>query len=169
MKIPSWPAWFPYPISCLKGFVLSYAFTSAVKSEFPLRPGESIVPVLIAGWIWVALLFAFLNWVSGVVARQLLTHLPQNSSLVKFHEFLISWSGTKQPPWKEGLNAFIISLVASTLVTFVVFSIIPAPSRQDIYRHNVYKLRFHELEPELPTLRLIQTTEDLKAPVVDID
>jgi integrase/recombinase XerD len=31
------------------------------------------------------------------------------------------------------------------------------------------KPRFHELEPELPALRLIQTTEDLKAPVVDID
>jgi integrase/recombinase XerD len=31
------------------------------------------------------------------------------------------------------------------------------------------KHRFHELEPELPALRLIQTTEDLKAPVVDID
>ena len=31
------------------------------------------------------------------------------------------------------------------------------------------KPRFHELQPELPALRLIQTTEDLKAPVVDID
>jgi len=127
MKIPSWPAWLPHPISCLKGFVLSYAFTSAVKSEFPLRPGESIVPILIAGWIWVALLFTFFNWASSFVAR----YLPQNLGL-----------SAKQPPWKEGLNAFIISFVASILVSFVVFAIIPAPSsKSDVYRHNTYKLR----------------------------
>jgi hypothetical protein len=127
MKIPSWPAWFPYPISCLKGFVLSYAFTSAVKSEFPLQPGESIVPILIAGWIWVALLFTFFNWASSFVA----SHLPQKLRL-----------SVKQPPWKEGLNAFIISFAASILVSFVVFAIIPAPSSKfDVYRHNTYKLR----------------------------
>jgi hypothetical protein len=127
MKIPPWPAWLPHRISCLKGFVLSYAFTSAVKSEFPLRPGESIVPILIAGWIWVALLFTFFNWASSFVA----SYLPQKLRL-----------SAKQPPWKEGLNAFIISFVASILVSFVVFAIIPAPSSKfDVYRHNTYKLR----------------------------
>ena len=129
MKIPSWPAWLPHPISCLKGFVLSYAFTSAVKSEFPLRPGESIVPILIAGWIWVALLFTFFNWASA--SNFVASHLPQKLRL-----------SAKQPPWKEGLNAFIISFVASILVSFVVFAIIPAPSSKfDVYRHNTYKLR----------------------------
>jgi hypothetical protein len=142
MKIPSWPAWFPYPISCLKGFVLSYAFTSAVKSEFPLQPGESIVPILIAGWIWVALLFIFFNWASGFATKLIMTHLPQNPSLAKFHQHLTTWSRTKQPPWKEGLNAFIISFVASILVSFVVFAIIPAPpSRFDVYRQSTYRLR----------------------------
>ena len=142
MKIPSWPAWFPYPISCLKGFVLSYAFTSAVKSEFPLQPGESIVPILIAGWIWVALLFIFFNWASGFATKLIMTHLPQHPSLAKFHQHLTTWSSTKQPPWKEGLNAFIISFVASILVSFVVFAIIPAPpSRFDVYRQSTYRLR----------------------------
>jgi hypothetical protein len=141
MKIPSWPAWFPYPISCFKGLVLSYAFTSAVKSEFPLQPGESIVPILIAGWIWVALLFTFFNWVSAFAVNLLLARLPQSPSLAKFRQYLTTWSSTKQPLWKEGLNAFVISLVASILVTFVVFAIIPAPSRLDVYRHNTYKLR----------------------------
>jgi hypothetical protein len=142
MKIPSWPAWFPYPISCLKGFVLSYAFTSAVKSEFPLQPGESIVPILVAGWIWVALLFTFFNWASTFVVNLLLVHLPQNPTFESLRQRLTAWSNTKQPPWKEGLNAFIISSVASILVSFVVFAIIPAPpSRFDVYRHNTYKLR----------------------------
>jgi hypothetical protein len=141
MKIPSWPAWFPHPISCLKGFVLSYAFTSAVKSEFPLQPGESIVPILIAGWIWVALLFIFFNWASGFATKLIMTHLPQNPSLAKFHQHLTTWSSTKQPPWKEGLNACIISFVTSIPVSFIVFLIIPAPSRFDAYRYNAYALR----------------------------
>jgi hypothetical protein len=141
MKIPSWPAWFPYPTSCLKGFVLSYTFTSVVKAEFPLRPGENIVPILIAGWIWVALLFTFFNWASTFVVNLLLAHLPQSPSLESLRQRLTAWSNSKQPPWKEGLNAFIISFVTSILVSFVVFSIIPAPSRLDAYKHNAYELR----------------------------
>jgi hypothetical protein len=87
-----------------------------------------MVPILIAGWIWVALLFTFFNWAFGFVAR----YLPQKLRL-----------SIKQPPWKEGLNAFLISFVAFTLVSFVVFAIIPAPppSKFDVYRHNTYKLR----------------------------
>jgi hypothetical protein len=141
MKISSWPAWLPYPISCLKGFVLSYAFTSAVKSEFPLQPGESIVPILIAGWIWVTLLFTFFNWASTFVVNRLFAHLPQNPTLESLRQRLTTWSNTKQPPWKEGLNAFIISFIASILVTFVVFTIVPAPSRLNAYSYNSYKLR----------------------------
>ena len=141
MKIPSWPAWFPYPISCFKGLVLSYAFTSAVKSQFPVQAREDVVPILIAGWIWVTLLFTFFNWLSTLVGNLLLTHLPQSASLLNFRQYLTTWSSTKQPPWKEGLNAFIISLITSILVSFVVFAIIPAPSRQDAYKYNAYELR----------------------------
>ena len=141
VKIPSWPAWLPYPISWLKGFVLSYAFTSTVKSQFPLQPGDSIVPILIVAWIWVVFLFSFLHWASAFVINLLLTHLPQSPSLESLRQLLTTWSSSKKPHWKEGLNAFIISFVTSILVSFVVFSIIPAPSRLDAYKYNAYELR----------------------------
>ncbi|MEG4031353.1 MULTISPECIES: DUF4339 domain-containing protein [unclassified Microcoleus] len=141
MKIPSWPAWLPYPISCLKGFVLSYAFTSTVKDQFPLQTGDSLVPILIGAWIWVALLFSFFHWVFTSGANLLLTHLPQKPSFDNWRQHLTTWSSSKKPHWKEGLNAFIISFVTSILVSFVVFSVIPAPSRLDAYNNNSYELR----------------------------
>ena len=141
MKIPSWPAWLPYPISCLKGFILSYAFTSTVKAQFPLQTGDSLVPILIGAWIWVALLFSFFHWVFTSGANLLLTHLPQKPSFDNLRQHLTTWSSSKKPHWKEGLNAFIISFVTSILVSFVVFSVIPAPSRLDAYNNNSYELR----------------------------
>jgi hypothetical protein len=141
VKIPSWPVWLPYPTSCLKGFILSYAFTSTVKAQLPIQSAESLVPILIGGWIWVVLLFSWLRWFSTFVANLLLARLPANPSLDNFRQHLTAWSSTKQPPWKEGLNAFIISFVTSILVAFVVFSVIPAPSRQDAYNNNSYELR----------------------------
>ena len=146
MKIPSWPAWLPYPISWLKGFVLSYAFTSAVRDQFPLPPGNSIVPVLIVAWIWIVCLFSFFNWFAAFIVNVVVTRLPQNLSLGSLRQYLTTWSNTKQSPWREGLNAFIISFVASILVSFIVFTIVPAPSRFDAYRHNAYKLRQTMLE-----------------------
>jgi hypothetical protein len=96
---------------------------------------------LIAGWIWVALLFSFLHWASAFVVNLLLTRLPASPSLDNFRQHLTTWSSSKKPHWKEGLNTFIISFVTSILVSFVVFFIIPAPSRLDAYKHNAYELR----------------------------
>jgi len=141
VKIPSWPAWLPHPISCLKGFVLSYAFTSTVRSQFPLQPGENIVPILIVAWIWVVFLFSFLHWAFAFIVNLLLTRLPQNPSLESLRQHLTNWSSSRGSHWKEGLNAFIISFVTSIPVSFIVFLIIPAPSRFDAYQYNAYALR----------------------------
>jgi len=141
VKIPSWPAWLPYPISCLKGFVLSYAFTSTVKSQFPVQAREDVVPILIGAWIWVVLLFTFFHWVFAFAVDLALRHLPTNPSLENLRQHLTTWSNSKQPLWKEGLNAFIISFVTSIAVTFVVFSVIRGPSRLEAYQNNSYGLR----------------------------
>ncbi|MEG5055124.1 MULTISPECIES: DUF4339 domain-containing protein [unclassified Microcoleus] len=141
MKIPSWPAWFPHPISCLKGFVLSYAFASTVKSQFPVQAREDVAPILIGAWIWVVLLFTFFHWISAFAINLALKHLPTNPSFGNLRQHLTTWSSTKQSHWKEGLKAFVISFLTSIFVTVVVFSIIPAPSRIDAYNNNSYGLR----------------------------
>ncbi|MEG4409261.1 hypothetical protein [Microcoleus sp. MON2_D5] len=141
MKIPSWPAWLPYPISLLRGFGLTYAFTSTVKGQFPVQSAEDLAAILIGGWIWVAILFSWLHWFSVFAANLLLTHLPQKPSLDNFRQRLTAWSNTKQAHWKEGLNAFIISFVTSIFVVCVVFSVVPAPSRQEAYNNDSYELR----------------------------
>lgn len=141
MKIPSWPAWFPYPISCLKGFVLSYTFTSTVRAQFPIQSADSLPPILIGGWIWVALLFSFFHWIFTSGANILLTHLPQKPSLDNARQHLSNWSSTKQPHWREGIKAVVISFVTSILITVAVFSVIPAPSRQDAYSNNSHEFR----------------------------
>jgi len=73
--------------------------------------------------------------------RSSVRHLPTNPSLENLRQHLTTWSNSKQPLWKEGLNAFIISFVTSILVTFVVFSVIRGPSRLEAYQNNSYELR----------------------------
>jgi hypothetical protein len=125
----------------LKGFVLSYAFASTVKSQFPVQAREDVVPILIGAWIWVVLLFTFFHWVFAFAVDLALRHLPTNPSLENLRQHLTAWSNSKQPLWKEGLNAFIISFVTSILVTFVVFSVIRGPSRLEAYQNDSYELR----------------------------
>ena len=87
------------------------------------------------------LLFTFFHWVFAFTVDLALRHLPTNPSLENLRQHLTTWSNSKQPLWKEGLNAFIISFVTSILVTFVVFSVIRGPSRLEAYQNNSYELR----------------------------
>ncbi|WP_445173115.1 DUF4339 domain-containing protein [Microcoleus sp.] len=145
----TWPKWLPYPISWIRAFGLTYTLTVLVKSQFPLRQSDSVVPVLIAAWITVPFLFTFFYWAIASVARFVLTHLPAHPKLAPVRQYLTDrWSGERSH-WREGLNAFIISFVAFVVSFLVVSFLIPVPSNTNAYQYSSYLLRRNVLRLRL--------------------
>jgi len=150
MKIPSWPAWLPYPISWLRGFGLTYALTVLVKSQFPLQHSDGILAVLIGAWVTVPFLFTFFHWSIASAVSFLLKHLPVHPKLDPVRKYLVDRSPSLEiSHWREGLNAFIISFVAFILSFLVVSFLTPVPDKADavadygsyLLRRNVLRLR----------------------------
>ena len=146
MKIPSWPAWLPYPISWLRGFGLTYALTVLVKSQFPLQHSDAILAVLIGAWVTVPFLFTFFHWSIAAVVKLLLTYLPTHPKLNPVRQYLTErWAGLERAHWKEGLNAFIVSFVAFLVSVLVIAFLLPAPSRTEASEYGTYLLRYNIL------------------------
>ena len=150
MKISSWPAWLPYPISWLRGFGLTYALTVLVKSQFPLQHSDGILAVLIGAWVTVPFLFTFFHWSIASAVSFLLKHSPVHPKLDPVRKYLVDRSPSlERSHWREGLNAFIITFVAFILSFLVVSFLTPVPDKADavadygsyLLRRNVLRLR----------------------------
>jgi hypothetical protein len=150
VKISSWPAWLPYPISWLRGFGLTYTLTVLVKSQFPLQHSDGILAVLIGAWITVPFLFTFFHWSIASAVSFFLKHLPVHPKLDSVRKYLVDRSPSlERSHWREGLNAFIITFVAFILSFLVVSFLTPVPDKADtvadygsyLLRRNVLRLR----------------------------
>ncbi len=142
MKLPPWPAWLPYPISWIRAFALTYFTVSLFQSHVPFRHSSSVLVALVGAWTTVPFLFSFFRWVIEFVGTFLLAHLPTHSSLDLPRKYLEDqFLGTKRSYWREGLNAFIVSLVAFSVSAFVLYCILPAPSKEFAYENDAYLLR----------------------------
>jgi hypothetical protein len=140
MKIPSWPAWLPYPISWLRGFGLVYILTSLVKSQ--LQSGDNFLVIFIGAWLTAPFLFTFFHWTIAAVVKLLLTYLPTHPKLNPVRQYLTErWAGLERAHWREGLNAFIVSFVAFLVSALVIAFLLPAPSRTEASQYDTYLLR----------------------------
>ncbi|EGK84225.1 DUF4339 domain-containing protein [Microcoleus vaginatus PCC 9802] len=134
MKIPSWPAWFPYPISWLRGFVLSRSFGFFVISGIPevSNTGDFFILLTVA-WLVQPFLFTFLHYLSATTIEAAIIGLPsQVPNYDRIHQWLTSkrCSGTWRH-WREGLNAFVVLFFGFFFSLFVGALIIAAPSDRE--------------------------------------
>jgi GYF domain 2 len=151
----TWPKWFPYPISWIRGFALTYTLVVLVKYQFPLQHSDNLLVILVGAWATVTFLFTFLHWVVGSVAKSILKNLPTHPKLGLVRQYLTDrWSGSVQLHWREGLNAFMVSLIAFLVSVYAVAYLFPIPSELselnaygelgEVYlRQSVILLRFH--------------------------
>jgi hypothetical protein len=134
MKIPSWPAWFPYPISWLRGFVLSRSFGFFVISGIPevSNTGDFFILLTVA-WLVQPFLFTFLHYLTATTIEAAITGLPsQVPNYDRIHQWLTSkrCSGTWRH-WREGLNAFVVLFFGFFFSLFVGALIIATPSDRE--------------------------------------
>ena len=141
MKIPSWPAWFPYPISWLRGFVLSRSFGFFVISGIPEvgNTGDFFILLTVA-WLVQPFLFTFLHYLVAATIEAAITGLPsQTPNYDHIHQWLINkrCSGTWRH-WREGLNAFVVLFLGFFFSLIVGAVIISDPSDRE---SSMWKLR----------------------------
>jgi hypothetical protein len=141
MKIPSWPAWFPYPISWLRGFVLSRSFGFFVISGISevSNTGDFFILLTVA-WLVQPFVFTFLHYLTAATMEVAITRLPsQVPNYDPIHKWLTSkrCSGTWRH-WREGLNAFVVLFFGFFFSLFVGALIIAAPSDRE---SSMWKLR----------------------------
>ncbi len=141
MKIPSWPAWFPYPISWLRGFVLSRSFGFFVISGISevSNTGDFFILLTVA-WLVQPFVFTFLHYLTAATIEAAITRLPsQVPNYDRIHQWLTSkrCSGTWRH-WREGLNAFVVLFFGFFFSLFVGALIIAAPSDRE---SSMWKLR----------------------------
>jgi hypothetical protein len=141
MKIPSWPAWFPYPISWLRGFVLSRSFGFFVISGIPevSNTGDFFILLAVA-WLVQPFLFTFFHYMTAATIEAAITGLPgQTPNYDRIHQWLTSkrCSGTWRH-WREGLNAFVVLFFGFFFSLFVGALIIATPSDRE---SSMWKLR----------------------------
>jgi hypothetical protein len=141
MKIPSWPAWFPYPISWLRGFVLSRSFGFFVISGIPEvgNTGDFFILLTVA-WLVQPFVFTFLHYLVAATIEVAITRLPrQVPNYASIHQWLTSkrCSGTWRH-WREGLNAFVVLFLGFFFSLIVSAVIISDPSDRE---SSMWKLR----------------------------
>ena len=109
MKIPSWPAWFPYPISWLRGFALFQSFIF-FNNSIPVSHPYDLLILLPTIWLAPPLLFTFFHYLIATIVEAAITNLPsQMPNYDRIHQWLIS----KRCPGagrhcREGWNALVI-------------------------------------------------------------
>ena len=141
MKIPSWPAWFPYPISWLRGFVLSRSFGFFVISGIPevANTGDFFILLAVA-WLVQPFVFTFLHYLVAATIETAIARLPsQLPNYDRIHQWLASkrCSGTWRH-WREGLNAFVVLFFGFFFSLFVGALIIADPSDRE---SSLWKLK----------------------------
>jgi hypothetical protein len=120
MKIPSWPAWFPYPISWLRGFALFHSFHFFSNSILVNSPYDTLILLPIV-WLIPPLLFTFFHYLIATIVEVAIANLPsQVSNYDHIHRWLISKRcGGAGRHCKEGWNALLILFLILFLWSFV--------------------------------------------------
>lgn len=121
MKTLKWPAWFPYPISWLRAFVLAQSFSFVVNRGIPLVNDDlSFLTLLLTAWLIQLPLFFVVHFLAVTILNPILTLLPG-----RFHiagKFQRRHTGIRSH-FREGLNALVVIFLAFNLSLLVQVAI----------------------------------------------
>ena len=146
MKIPSWPAWFPHPISCLRTITLTatYGGTSNFLAKLTPISGGGIVFWLLGSWAASAAWMTAYHHCLTAISFWAATWYPQTfPGYQELHQRTLtakpvkSWNKPNWDSWREGINALIASLVAAVITLTCLVSLFYAAAPEEIEQSQI--------------------------------
>lgn len=126
MKTLKWPAWFPYPISWLRAFVLAQSFSFVVNRGIPLVKDDiGFLTLLLTAWLIQLPLFFVAHFFAATILNPLLTLV---SARFRGGKFQRRNTGIRSH-LREGLNALVVGFLAFSLSLLVQIALFYWPAR----------------------------------------
>lgn len=126
MKTLKWPAWFPYPISWLRAFVLAQSFSFVVNRGIPLVKDDiGFLTLLLTAWLIQLPLFFVAHFLAATILNPLLTLAFGRFRQRKFQR---RKTGIRSH-LREGLNALVVTFLAFSLSLLVQIALFYWPAR----------------------------------------
>ncbi len=145
MKIPSWPAWFPHPISCLRTIALTLTYGSTSNFLAKLIPISGIVFWLFASWAtsaaWMTFYHHCLTGISFWVAPRYPQAFPGHQELqrkVLTAKPVKAWNKPNWDSLREGVNALIASLIATIITLTCLVWLFYAAAPEEIEESQIH-------------------------------
>lgn len=125
MKTLKWPAWFPYPISWLRAFVLAQSFSFVVNKGIPLVNDDmGFLTLLLTAWLIQLPLFFVAHFFAATILNPLLTVFGR----FRQRKFQRRKTGMRSH-FREGLNAVVVLFLAFSLSLLVQIALFYWPAR----------------------------------------
>ncbi len=126
MKTLKWPAWFPYPISWLRAFVLAQSFGFVVNKGIPVVKDDiGFLTLLLTAWLIQLPLFFVAHFFAATILNPILTLVFGKFRQRKFQR---RKTGMKSH-FREGLNALVVLFLAFSLSLLVQIALFYWPAR----------------------------------------
>jgi muramidase (phage lysozyme) len=126
MKTLKWPAWFPYPISWLRAFVLAQSFSFVVNKGIPVVKDDiGFLTLLLTAWLIQLPLFFVAHFFAATILNPILTVVFGKFGRRKFRR---RNTGMKSH-LREGLNALVVTFLAFSLSLLVQIALFYWPAR----------------------------------------
>ena len=126
MKTLKWPAWFPYPISWLRAFVLAQSFSFVVNKGIPVVKHDiGFLTLLLTAWLIQLPLFFVAHFFAATILNPILTLVFGKFRQRKFQR---RKTGMKSH-FREGLNALVVLFLAFSLSLLVQIALFYWPAR----------------------------------------
>ncbi len=126
MKTLKWPAWFPYPISWLRAFVLAQSFSFVVNKGIPVVKDDiGFLTLLLTAWLIQLPLFFVAHFCAATILNPILTLVFGKFRRRKFRR---RNTGMKSH-FREGLNALVVTFLAFSLSLLVQIALFYWPAR----------------------------------------
>ena len=178
MKIPSWPARFPHPISFLRTIALTLAYgnNSNLLAKLIPIPGEGIVFWLIGSWLASAVSMIFYHhcltgiffWVAPRYPQSFPGHkeLPRKLATIKPAK---SWIEPNWDSYREGINGLIISLVAAIASITCLILLLYAAAPGGIEKNQIDKaVTYQVLNTVAALISAAMTGAKLNQPITEV-
>jgi len=126
MKTLKWPAWFPYPISWLRAFVLAQSFSFVLNKGIPVVKDDiGFLTLLLTAWLIQLPLFFVAHFFAATILNPILTLVFGKFRGGKFQR---RKTGMRSH-FREGLNALVVTFLAFSLSLLVQMAVFYWPAR----------------------------------------
>lgn len=178
MKILSWPARLPHPISFLRTIALTAAYgnnSNLLAKIIPIS-GEGIVFWVIASWLTSAASMTFYHHCLTVISFWVAPWYPQTfPNHQELHRKLATIKPPKswiEPNWdssREGINALIIPLVAAIITLICLILLLYTAASEGVAQDQIDSVVFYKiLDTVAIFISFAMTGEKFNQPITEV-